>query len=150
VTTVTSAPVSVRERYRMEPVQPTILIVDDDYSLREALKSVLVPMGYRVLIASEPEAAYALLDGEHVDVVLLDVRMPTMSGPALYLAVVHCHPEFDGRVAFLSAEPEAADVRPWLEHNHCIVFRKPLQLDPLVRWIEQAVKIEDERRRRHG
>ena len=67
---------------RMRVASRTVLIVDDDASLRQALESVLVGMGYRVVTAGSPDTAYALLRSEPVDAALLDVRLPTMSGLA--------------------------------------------------------------------
>jgi len=64
----------------MRVASRTVLIVDDDASLRQALERVLVGMGYRVVTAGSPDTAYALLRSEPVDAALLDVRLPTMSG----------------------------------------------------------------------
>jgi DNA-binding NtrC family response regulator len=85
-----------------------------------------------------------------VDAVLLDIRMPTMSGLALHQAVVHRRPELEGCIAFMSVEPDAPDVRPWLEHHQSTVFRKPLQLDALTRWIDGVAEERAGRRRAHG
>jgi CheY-like chemotaxis protein len=134
----------------MEPKRPTVLVVDDDAIWRETLDSILGPMGYRVLRAGDPEGAFALLDAVAVDAVLLDIRMPTMSGLALHQAVVHRRPELEGCIAFMSAEPDAPDVRPWLEHHQSTVFRKPLQLDALTRWIDGVAEERAGRRRAHG
>jgi CheY-like chemotaxis protein len=94
------------------PATPfTILIVDDDASLRAALESVFAPLGYRVLTAADGDAAYALLASEPADAVLLDVRLPGMSGLALYLAIVHRWPRLEGRIAFMSGDADAPDVQ---------------------------------------
>jgi DNA-binding NtrC family response regulator len=57
----------------------TILIVDDDEGMRDTLAAIL-RRDYRVLRASSGESGLALLDRESVDVMLLDVRMPGISG----------------------------------------------------------------------
>jgi two-component system, NtrC family, response regulator AtoC len=57
----------------------TILIVDDDEGMRDTLGAIL-RRDYRVLRAPNGEAGLALFDRETVDVILLDVRMPGMSG----------------------------------------------------------------------
>ena len=71
----------------------TVLIVDDDALLRTSLDSVLTTAGYRTLTTGDPDAAYSLLATEPVTAVLLDVRLPIMSGLALYLAVVLARPQ---------------------------------------------------------
>src|ERR1700686_4913150 len=106
----------------------TVLIVDDDSTLRGALESVLATMGYRVRSAADPDGAYALLAADPVDAVLLDIRLPTMSGLALYLAIMHRWPALDGRIAIMTGDADAHEVRSWLEQNRCTVLRKPFNL----------------------
>ena len=87
------------------PPQPrTVLIVEDEAALRRVLERALTRAGYRVLGASSAETAYELLASEHADAVLLDVQLPTMSGLALYLALVHRHPALAGRIAIMSGD----------------------------------------------
>jgi DNA-binding NtrC family response regulator len=57
----------------------TILIVDDDEGMRETLTAIL-KRDYRTLRASSGEAALPILNREDVDLVLLDVRLPGISG----------------------------------------------------------------------
>jgi DNA-binding response OmpR family regulator len=57
-----------------------ILIVDDDDSVREMLRRVLVGEGYAVVTAADgPQALKIAKDGD-IDLVLLDLNMPAMSG----------------------------------------------------------------------
>ncbi len=57
----------------------TILVVDDEIGPRESLRAVLKP-DYQVLVATEGEQAVHLVEQQPVDVVLLDLRMPGLSG----------------------------------------------------------------------
>jgi DNA-binding NtrC family response regulator len=61
------------------PEQPTVLIVDDELGPRESLRLTLHPP-YRVLLAAEGQQALSLVEQEPVDVVLLDLRLPGLSG----------------------------------------------------------------------
>jgi adenylate cyclase len=58
----------------------TVLAVDDQPANLRLLDAVLTPRGYRVLTASSGAEAFALLDTEDVDLVLLDIVMPQMDG----------------------------------------------------------------------
>jgi adenylate cyclase len=58
----------------------TVLAVDDQEVNLRLLDAVLSPRGYRVLMASSGPDAFALLETEVVDLVLLDVVMPEMDG----------------------------------------------------------------------
>jgi len=57
-----------------------ILVVDDDASHRTLICDALQEMGYRTAEASNGREALEFLDGEMPDGVLLDLRMPVMSG----------------------------------------------------------------------
>src|SRR5258706_6924556 len=56
-----------------------VLVVDDDEGMRDTLNAIL-KRDYRVLRAASGEAALAMLTREDVDLVLLDVRLPGISG----------------------------------------------------------------------
>ena len=59
---------------------PTILIVDDDAALRDALSEVVRDSGHDVRVARSGEAALAVLEDEPIDAMLLDLRMPGIDG----------------------------------------------------------------------
>jgi len=54
----------------------TILIVDDDVALRDGLAEAVGDFGHRPLSATSGREALAIVGSEHVDGVLLDLRMP--------------------------------------------------------------------------
>src|SRR5262249_6552620 len=57
-----------------------ILVVDDDESNRDLLRRRLMPEGQPVVLATSCSDALALLEGEIVDLILLDLLMPVMNG----------------------------------------------------------------------
>ena len=59
-----------------------ILVVDDDKNTRLLFKAVLEAENYTVLTADNGEEALAVMDTEHVDLVVLDVMMPKLDGYA--------------------------------------------------------------------
>jgi DNA-binding NtrC family response regulator len=59
---------------------PTILIVDDDTALRQAIATALADLGHQTAEAADGEAALAWLSRHEADAVLLDLRMPGMDG----------------------------------------------------------------------
>ena len=63
----------------MSPKPKTVLIVDDDEGMRDTLTAIL-KREYRVLRVSTGEAALPILNREDVDLLLLDVRLPGISG----------------------------------------------------------------------
>jgi two-component system, OmpR family, alkaline phosphatase synthesis response regulator PhoP len=60
--------------------QETVLVVEDDPTLRLGLQKMLRSEGYRVVIAKTGAEGLAMALSEHPDVVLLDVMLPEMNG----------------------------------------------------------------------
>jgi CheY-like chemotaxis protein len=59
---------------------PSILITEDDQGLRETLRDVFEPEGYRTLTAADGEEALDIARREEVHLLLLDVHMPKLTG----------------------------------------------------------------------
>lgn len=71
-----------------QPDAATVLVVDDQFTVRELQRSILEASGYRVRTARDGREAWELLSArEHVDVVVTDIEMPEMDGLALLEAV---------------------------------------------------------------
>lgn len=58
----------------------TVMVVEDEQSLREPLVYLLKKEGYEVVEAAEGATALELFKSEHIDLILLDIMMPGMSG----------------------------------------------------------------------
>jgi CheY-like chemotaxis protein len=67
----------------------TVLVVDDDPSVRRCLGEFLEGEGYKVLSAPHGRAALAVLEDERPSLLLIDVSMPIMNGLKLVEAVSH-------------------------------------------------------------
>jgi len=74
-----------RETRTMPPGNETILIVDDDFSVRHLVQDTLEPLGYNILEAGSGEDALAVIkrSEEKVDMVVTDLIMPGMNGQEL-------------------------------------------------------------------
>jgi PAS domain S-box-containing protein len=95
---------SQRERVeaeRLEGCGETVLVVEDEDSVRRLIQRVLETAGYRVVVADRGAAALTLLD-RHPDVELLltDVVMPEMLGPELVAEASKRHP--DVKILYMS------------------------------------------------
>ena len=129
----------------MSATSRTILLVDDEAPLRRVLERSLSRHGLRVIGAGSAETAYELLAAEQPDALLLDIHLPTMSGLALYLAIVHRWPAYEGRIAIMTGNAEADEVRIWLERHQCVVIRKPFNLREVTDWLTAVFQIGEER-----
>ena len=87
----------------------TVLIVDDEPSVRRALRRLLELKGISVVEAGSAAAALAVAAGTSaVDAVVSDVVMPGVSGLDFYDELTRRAPHLAGRVVFLTG---AADLR---------------------------------------
>ena len=64
-----------------------ILIIDDDYQIRESFEKLLTEEGHEVLTAASGETGLDVLRSVMPDLVLLDLRLPGMSGLETFLAL---------------------------------------------------------------
>lgn len=61
----------------------TLLIVDDELSVRRRLRQIFEGAGHRTILAADAPKALSLLHREHCDLIVLDVEMPGVDGLAL-------------------------------------------------------------------
>ncbi len=134
----------------MTPQPYTVLIVDDEAPLRRVLERSLTRAGYRVVSAASAETAYELLATAQANAVLLDIQLPTMSGLALYLAIIHRWPAFEGCIAIMTGDADADDVRTWLERHRCPLIRKPFDLREVSDWVAAVIELQQQRREQEG
>ena len=87
----------------------TILVVDDEESIRRPLTRYLARLGATVVDAPDGLAALAQLRLFAVDAIVLDLRMPRMDGVEFYAALRKERPDLADRVLFLSGDPQQLD-----------------------------------------
>ena len=62
------------------PTAPTLLVIDDDATVREYLKETLAPEGYHILLASNGSEGLRLAVEREPDLIILDLMMPGVTG----------------------------------------------------------------------
>jgi len=86
-----------------------ILIVEDDTNTRKLMCAVLKQQGFEPLQAENGNAALAVMEREHIDLVVLDLMMPGMDGYALTEALRGAWKDLP--ILMVTARQEAADKR---------------------------------------
>ena len=110
----------------------SILVVDNYSNVREVLGVALERWGYDVQLAASGEEACEILRHISVDAVIMDLRMPAMSGQTLYHIILSQWPHLRFRVIVMTADPDAPDHEPWLRLYRLPVVSKPFTLDEVA------------------
>ena len=117
-----------------------ILVVEDDASVRRLAKDLLTRLGYSVTEAASGRAGIALGsdDTRHFDLVLCDVILGDMSGPAVAEALVALRPSI--RVLYMSGYTDDAIVRTGVLDEGKSFLQKPFTPVQLARKIREVLE----------
>ena len=121
----------------------SLLLVDDEATLRTALRRFFMRRGWKVTEAEDGEHARGMiLDGgvnrEHFDVVLTDMRMPRLSGIELHVLVEQADAALARRFIFSSGDTGDDQAIAFIERSGCPVIPKPFELAALLALVERV------------
>jgi two-component system cell cycle sensor histidine kinase/response regulator CckA len=137
-------PEPLTKRVNRRPVvgSETILVVEDDDSVRTLIRSVLKRAGYEVLEARNGGEALVLCESHvsAIDLVLTDVVMPQMSGRELANRLTATRPEI--RLLFMSGYTDAAIVEQGTIDPRTPFLQKPFTPVVLGRKVRQILDLE--------
>lgn len=120
-----------------------ILVVDDEPTLRSALRRFFTRRGWTVYEAEDGEQARAmLLDGAvrggGIHAVLTDLRMPRLNGMELHALVEAMAPDVARRFIFSSGDTGDDEAVAYLDRTQCPVVAKPFELGLLLATVERV------------
>ena len=114
----------------MERMRHLILIVDDDALMRRSMAFNLEQAGYKTLTAANAEDAFAQVQREKPDLVLLDIGLPGMDGLD---ALRKIKDQFDLPVIFVTARRKELDEVLGLELGADDYITKPFDIN--ISWL---------------
>ncbi len=118
----------------------TVLIVDDDEGMRDTLTAIL-KREYRILTASTGEAALPILNREDVDLMLLDIRLPGISGFEVLRIVKENYSLVE--VLMISAITEIETAVQAMKHGAYHYINKDFDYDQLRSLVRNASERQD-------
>jgi PAS domain S-box-containing protein len=115
----------------------TILVAEDEASVRELVRTVLQRLGYRVLVATDGSEAVAIALREPIDLLLTDVIMPGLGGPEVAARVRELQP--DVPIMFMSGYTAGAIDRHSLIEQGAVLLQKPFTPSVLASSVREAL-----------
>lgn len=114
-----------------------ILLVDDEPAICKALSLALTRAGFRVSTATSGESGMAVVRGERVDALIVDLRVPDMRGDTFFELAAAVQPHLRTRTLFTTGDiTERA--QELIEACRCQMLRKPFDLKELVEWVRRV------------
>ena len=113
-----------------------VLVVDDDRSTREACREVAQAMGYSAQAAESAEEAYHIVESEGADVVLLDLRLPGISGMEALRAIKNHRP--DAVVVVITGYGTVESAVQAMKEGAFDYVTKPFSMEELKQLLERV------------
>lgn len=114
----------------------SVLVIDDEFEIRNAIEENLVDKGFTVLQAADGEQAMELLGVCPVDIGILDIKLPGMDGLEILAEMRKRYPGTE--VIMMTAHGEMESVIQAMRLGAIDFFRKPFSLKDLNRSIEKT------------
>jgi CheY-like chemotaxis protein len=120
-----------------------ILLVDDEGTIRHALRRFFQRQGWVVDEAADGGAALALLldetTGHDYDVIISDLRMPGISGIEMHERLRSTRPDLLDRIIFSTGDSVSLEAAEFVRRAECAVLQKPFELATLREMVHRVI-----------
>jgi len=123
-----------------------VLIVDDEVTIRIALRRFFTRMGWTVEEAANGDAALALLATDEAQesvarfsLVVSDLRMPGINGMEMYDQLKARHPTVIRRLIFSTGDLVSEEAAAFVRSTECVVLQKPFELAALRAVVDRVI-----------
>ncbi|RKX85500.1 MAG: response regulator [Spirochaetes bacterium] len=123
---------------------PTVMIVDDEESIRTMIQKSLLRSGYRVLEAENGKKAMQLVEEQDIDLIIADLVMPEKGGLELIMELSNNYPNIK-KIAISGKLPIENESISGLTEDFGVkaVFSKPFEIFDLLKVIKSLVPVTD-------
>ena len=116
----------------------TILVIDDEAAQREAVSGYLRKQGFAVVQAANGQEGVRLLQGQVVDLIITDLRMPELDGMGVLAAARETNPTIG--VVLATAYGTVDGAVDAMQEGAFYYLQKPIDLDVLDQIVERALE----------
>jgi CheY-like chemotaxis protein len=127
-----------------------ILVVDDETSLLDSIIEQLTRLGHSAEGYSSARQACDRLTTDNFDIILTDIRMPDLDGPAFYEEVIAKEPLLGDRFIFITGDSLNQRANRFIKSTNALCLDKPFKISNLQTAIEEVMKRIDNRADEHS
>jgi len=123
----------------MNSLSKSILLVEDDRSLRDLMTMILELEGYKVAVAHDGQQAIDHLEKHEVDLVLLDLFMPILDGTHV-LHWIRVEKTMETKVLVITAMTDDKTQSSIMAAGANALIKKPLDVDKIIQSVKALLE----------
>jgi two-component system, OmpR family, aerobic respiration control protein ArcA len=124
-----------------QPIPKTLLIIEDDESLRHALERIFVNDGYKLVLASGGTDLISILGDTAIDLILLDIGLPWIDGFEL-AEMIKAHRDLSKvPIVFMSGQNDRAVVKKGFAVGAHDFITKPFEIDVVKKTVRTLLEL---------
>ena len=131
---------SEQEKPRYQAPHTRVLVVDDEAAIRELLKTLLESEGHQVDTAPDGRTGLEYIASHRYGLILLDVRMPEMSGIEVYERAKEIPGSIAARTVFITGDIMADETKAMVERTGLPCISKPFELKDISNALSVVLK----------
>ncbi|KRT72606.1 MAG: nitrogen specific signal transduction histidine kinase NtrB [Candidatus Rokubacteria bacterium CSP1-6] len=115
-----------------------VLVVEDEAGVAGVLRGLLRRLGHEAEVARDGRAALARVEKASFDLLIVDLKMPGMSGRQLWEALRECRSPLAHRMAFMSGNARSPELLELVKEAGALTLPKPFTLDDVSALLRHA------------
>jgi len=122
-----------------EAAKAKILVVDDEPTVLSLVSRVLTGEGHEVETIDNADDALEMIESKRYRLILLDIKMPGMSGTELYKRIHKIAPSLARRIVFITGDVIGARITAFLSSTKAHYIMKPFDAEQLKRAVNRIL-----------
>jgi DNA-binding NtrC family response regulator len=118
------------------------LVVEDEPAISRSCQRILIAEGFDVDVADNGFIAMNMVDKNHYDLCLSDIRTPQMNCIQLFHYLEKAHPDLANNTIFTTGDPQRTDTAKFLEEVKKPFIQKPFSSGDLKKLIRDFMNVE--------
>lgn len=130
-----------RELTQKKQTPKSILVIEDDETMRNALKRILEGEGYRAITAADGTQLSTVLDDSPIDLIILDIGLPWINGLELAKLLKEHEDLKSIPLIFVSGKIGDLDVKRGFDAGADDYIKKPFDIDKIKKTVATLLKL---------